>query len=65
MIEDFAVRFTHSHKKQVVWKHGSSEQKSLCYVEIYRTAQKPGMTFKKTVLSLKGISSFAGEFVLI
>ena len=25
----------------------------------------PGMTSKKTVLSLKGISSFAGDFVLI
>ena len=39
----------HSHKKRIVWKH----------VEIYRAAQN---TFKKSWLSLKGISCVAGDF---
>ena len=37
----------HSHKKRIVWKHGPSSWKSLCYVEIYRAAQNTGDDFKK------------------
>ena len=40
----------------------------MSYVEIYQAAQNTGDDLKKktkTVASLKGISSFAGDFVLI
>ena len=41
------TQLDHSHKKQIVWKHGPSYQKSLCYVEIYRAVQNTGNDFQK------------------
>ena len=50
---------------KIVWKHGLSQQKSLCYVETYQAPQNTGYHFKKTWLSLKGISYLQVIFVLI
>ena len=54
----------HSHKK----RKGSMETRAVLmeiYVEIYRAAQNTGDHFKKTWLSLKGISYLQVIFVLI
>ena len=39
--------------------------RNLCYVKIYQAAQNTGVTSKKTLLCLKGISCLQVIFVLI
>ena len=49
------------------WSGNTGRLNTNLYVMLKFTERPktPGMTSKKTVLSLKGISSFAGDFVLI
>ena len=39
--------FNNSHKERIVWKHGPSTNKSVCWLEIYRTALNTGDHFSK------------------
>ena len=54
--------FKHSHKKWIVWKHGPSWKKSLCYVEIYRAAQNAGYDLKKSIAFPEGKKQFSRWF---
>ena len=49
----------HSHKKQIVWKHVLIE--IFVMLKFTERPKKPGMTSKKTLLSLKGISRFCAN----
>ena len=59
------LQSNHSHKKQIVWKHGLSFDICLCYAEIYQATQNTRDDFKKNIAFPEGNKQFAGDFVLI
>ena len=50
----------HGHKKQIVWKH-SLNRNLYVMLKFTERPKTPGMTSKKTLLSLKGVSRFCAN----
>ena len=55
----YLPKFYHSHKKQIVWKQ--TNRNRYVMLKFTERAKTPGMTSKKTLLSLKGISRFCAN----
>ena len=53
----FVYPSKHSHKKRIVCKHGRLNRNLYGMLKFTERFKTPGMTSKKTLLSLKGISS--------